>query len=123
DHGALARFVSKEELVQVQRSLNPPQLHAWTEDKLEFHRRCVREGLRVPRLVAALSPRGRHAELGVPVVETARELLALLHGVGDRALILKPVAGVHGEGVTRLVRSAQIWIDATGAHFTAGRFD
>lgn len=122
DRASLARFVSKEELLEVQRSLNPPSLHVWTEDKLEFHLRCVREGLRVPRLVGALSPR-RYDGLSVPVAQSARELVELLGASEDRTLILKPVAGVHGDGVTRLVRSPDGWIDASGAPFTVARFE
>src|SRR5690606_369694 len=41
DDSDLARFISKEELLAVQHELNRAGVHDWTEDKLEFHRRCV----------------------------------------------------------------------------------
>lgn len=107
----LSRIVSKEELLAVQRRLNPPALHDWTEDKLEFHRRCADAALEVPRLFAALAPHVR-VDLAVPVGERLEDLVAILDSLHEKAAILKPVRGVHGQGVIRLERSGLGWIDS-----------
>lgn len=109
----LERAVSKEELLAVQRQLNPVHLHARTEDKLCFHAFCVQAGLPVPE-IHALFDREPAASAPFPVLASAPDLAGFLDGLGADAVILKPVAGVHGEGVMRLERSGAEWRDSNG---------
>jgi hypothetical protein len=100
----LAKFVSKEELLDVQCRLNPPAMHVLTADKVRFHEHCVKAGLPVPRLYAVYD-RDQHAP-----ADLERFLADLL----SDACILKPVAGLHGDGVTRLRRAAGGWNSGKG---------
>lgn len=122
DHLALDCFSSKEELLKVQCILNPPELHSWTEDKLYFHTLSIRYQLPVPHLLAVLSTQSR-VESAVPVVEHGHEFIEALRSSDAHSMILKPVKGVHGEGVARLVRSEGEWIDSRGNHFTEKRLE
>ncbi len=117
----LDRYASKEELLAVQRRLNAPELHRLTEDKLCFHRHCVAAGLAVPRLLALWDPdradrndRGDDGADGVAVLSTVGALDAMLR-TAPSVVIVKPLDGVHGEGVTRLARDGAAWRDSRGS--------
>ena len=114
----LSTVVSKIELLAVQRRLNPPALHALTEDKLEFHRRCTDAGLSVPRIFALYDADHRGPEPRYPVLRDERDLQRFLGESPSDSFILKPVNGVHGEGVIRLVKAAGTWRDHTGTPMT-----
>jgi hypothetical protein len=106
---ALSRVVSKEELLAVQRRLNPAALHALTEDKVTFHRHCVASGLPVPAIHAIYRGPGA-GSLQPPIapqLEQPAQIDALLARVAADSLIVKPIDGVHGEGVMRLARDAR----------------
>lgn len=111
DRFALESYSSKEELIKLQCILNSQERHNWTEDKLRFHELSARNQLPVPTLVSALS-RGSYRELAVPIVDDVEGFLKTLLSIDRRSLILKPVRGGHGEGVTRLVRRHEGWIDS-----------
>lgn len=113
DDSDLARFISKEELLAVQHELNRAGVHDWTEDKLEFHRRCVCAGLEVPRLLARWGP-DRPLDTEGRVVERPELLPSILDALENDVVILKPVRGVHGEGVQRLQRTSDGWVDSAG---------
>lgn len=117
DSSDLACFVSKEELLAVQRELNRSGVHDWTEDKLEFHRRCARAGLEVPRLLARCGP-DRSLDTGGRVAERPELLPSILDALEEEVVILKPVHGVHGEGVQRLQRTRDGWVDSAGQAIT-----
>ncbi len=95
----LAQFVSKEELLDVQCHLNPSAMHVLTEDKLRFHEHCVSAGLPVPR-VYAVYDRDQHAPA---------DLERFLAHLPSDSCILKPVTGLHGDGVTRLRKALGGW--------------
>lgn len=122
DRFALDSYSSKEELTKLQCILNSPELHSWTEDKLRFHELSTKHGLPVPTLVSALSPR-KYAELGVPIVDVVDGFLNILDSIDQRSLILKPVRGGHGEGVTRLVRECGAWIASGGGRLTKEKLE
>ncbi|WP_332671501.1 sugar-transfer associated ATP-grasp domain-containing protein [Aromatoleum sp.] len=109
----LKRAVSKEELLAVQGRLNPAHLHARTEDKLCFHAFCRQAGLPVPE-VLALFDREAAGSPPFPVLADTQDVARFLDGLGADAVILKPVAGVHGEGVMRLERAGREWRDSNG---------
>ena len=115
----LRTVVSKEELLAVQRELNPPALHALTEDKLEFHARCTDEGLSVPRIYALYDADRRDPDPRYPVLRDERDVQRFLDEPPAGAFILKPVSGVHGEGVSRLARADGTWRDHNGTPMTA----
>jgi hypothetical protein len=110
----LEQFVSKEELVAVQRRLNPPELHALADDKLRFHRHARDAGLPVPAVLAVYARHGQ-PQADIPVLRSDQELAAFLDALPASTCILKPVDGVHGDGVTRLTRSPRGWSSQDGA--------
>jgi hypothetical protein len=72
----------------------------------------------VPRLYALYGARNG-PELGVPLLRDCAELDRFLRQLETDAFILKPVAGVHGEGVTRLTRSGAGWQASNGRLLSA----
>jgi hypothetical protein len=106
----LAQVVSKEELLAVQRRLNPQALHPLTEDKIRFHQHCIEAGLPVPQIYAIYETDG-HSHPNIPLLRDAADLRRFLAEPPVNAFILKPVAGVHGDGITRLTRAGACWKD------------
>jgi hypothetical protein len=104
----LAQLVSKEELTALQRRLNPPKLHPLTEDKLRFHQHCRAMGLPVPEIYALYDPTGPSSER-FPQLRNHEALARFLSKLSADSLVLKPVTGVHGDGVMRLSRRADAW--------------
>lgn len=115
----LSRFVSKEELLQLQLRLNDPKLHALTEDKLRFHAHCIAHGLPAPEIYALYDPDGG-TDSSIETVRNPDEVDAFLAQAKAEALIFKPVNGVNGEGVTRLQRIDAAWCDGDGKIVNAG---
>ena len=103
--------VSKEELLAVQNKLNPRELHPRTEDKVCFHEFSVRARLPVPRIFALIDRTGSSGPELVPVLRNVEGVDAFLREPATDTLILKPVDGVHGEGVMRLDRNGREWRD------------
>lgn len=115
----LLRAVSKEELLAVQARLNPSEFHARTEDKIEFNRFCRENQLPTPDIFA-LYDRGQSQRSGdIPQINDVSGLDHFLHRTDTESFILKPVAGVNGEGVMRLERHEGQWRDTHGAAFDA----
>lgn len=114
----LTTVISKEELLAVQHRLNPKALHALTEDKLAFHRHCVEAKLPVPRIFAihdASDPGNEHFTM----LRDANDWTRFLDDPPAPAFILKPVDGVHGEGVVRFSRTGEGWQNHAGVPVTA----
>ena len=109
----LAQVVSKEELLAIQSRLNPPHLHTLTDDKIRFHAHCLASGLPVPKTYAVYDQHdSTHRILptlrGLPCVES------FMRDAPATAFIVKPVDGVHGDGVVRLTRDAAAWHNNRG---------
>ena len=104
----LDAFVSKEELLEVQRSLNRLGNAALTEDKLAFAAHCLARGLPTPEIHAVYDT-GEHAHGALRVLRDARALDAFLDSLNSGDVIVKPIDGVHGEGVMRLWRDGGSW--------------
>lgn len=115
----LQRSVSKEELLEVQSRLNPAELHARTEDKICFHAFCRGIGLPVPDIFALFDVEGPPGSADILLIRDRDALDRFLRELRADAFILKPVAGVNGEGVMRLDRSAEQWRDTHGKAFNA----
>lgn len=111
--------ISNEELLDLQRALNAGADPAWTEDKLEFHRRCVECGLPVPRLLAVMGQSGAKID-GCLQVTSTEELAAAVASGKWPGVVLKPIHGVHGHGVLAL-ECAQGFVRAPdGRRYRAG---
>lgn len=110
----LERSVSKEELLEVQSRLNPPELHSRTEDKICFHAFCRNLGLPVPDIFALFDVDETPGGGDIPLIRNHEGLERFLCELSARAFILKPVAGVNGEGVMRLDRSGEKWRNTHG---------
>lgn len=107
--GTIARFAdlygrrqSKEAQLEMQMRLNPRDCWPRTEDKREFERYCRSHGLAIPRIFGVLAV----ARTADDDDRDARvEAIRVLASAPARDLISKPVDGVYGLGVYRLVRS------------------
>lgn len=115
----LLRAVSKEELLAVQAKLNPQALHARTEDKIHFHRFCRDNGLPVPDIYALYDRGAADAGGDIPRLSDVKGIEGFLRSTYTDSFILKPVAGVNGEGVMRLDRNGSGWRDTHGKVFGA----
>jgi hypothetical protein len=110
----LRRAVSKEELLAVQAQLNPRAFHARTEDKICFHRFCLEAGLPVPEIFGLLDFEADPGYDDIRLLGDEESLLRFLRDPPSDSMILKPVAGVNGEGVMRLDRVGMQWRDTHG---------
>ena len=98
--GDIAELISKENMIQLQRSFNPVELTNQTENKLDFERLCAEAGLPSARTVAVVETRPRisvslnREELagGDPI-----SVLAARLPPGD--YVIKPRDGALGRGV------------------------
>lgn len=117
----LQRAVSKEELLAVQARLNPQSLHSRTEDKIHFHSFCRENGLPVPDIFALYDQGAVDAGGDIPLLGDIKEIEAFLRSTDTDSFILKPVAGVNGEGVMRLDRHGPDWRDTHGTVFGAAQ--
>ena len=96
----VSRFISKENMVQLQRSFNPVELTNQTENKLDFERLCAEAGLPSARTVAVVETRPRltvslHREeiAGEDVINTLAARLP------SGTYVIKPCDGAYGRGV------------------------
>ena len=96
----IAEFISKENMVQLQRSFNPVELTNQTENKLDFERLCGETGLPSARTVAVVETRPRvtvslHREeiAGEDVINTLAARLP------SGTYVIKPRDGALGRGV------------------------
>ena len=115
----LAEVVSKEELLSVQGRLNPSHLRALTEDKIRFRTHCVAAGLPVPAIYALYVPQYDSAHETLPTLRGLAGVEAFLRDAPAPAFIVKPVDGVHGDGVMRLTRDGAGWRDNRGEEVTS----
>lgn len=115
----LLRAVSKEELLGVQAMLNPQSLHTRTEDKIQFHSFCRANDLPVPDIYALYDQGAADAAGDIPRLGDVEGIKGFLASTDADSFILKPVAGVNGEGVMRLDRSGSDWRDTHGKVFGA----
>lgn len=115
----LLRAVSKEELLAVQAQLNPQAFHARTEDKVEFDRFCRERQLPVADILAIYDGQTSLRADRFPQYNDAGGLDSFLRDTTVDCFILKPVAGVSGDGVMRLERDGKHWRDSRGAVFDA----
>ena len=107
------RYVSKETMLARQLALNPREHHRLTEDKLVFHAHCQQHGLPTPAVLAAWGA-GCSGDDAVAVARTDGEWLDICARLVADDLVLKPVAGVHGEGVVLLKRCGEVFVDHSG---------
>lgn len=110
ERGALSKFVSKERLLRVQSNLNPRSHYPLTEDKVVFYSHCCKNGLPTPSVFGVWGE-GSSPPPGVPRARTAAELEALCCALPKDDFVLKPVGGVHGEGVMLLRRNGNVVVD------------
>jgi len=98
--GEIDELISKENMVQLQRSFNPVELTNQTENKLDFERLCGETGLPSARTVAVVETRPRvtvslHREeiAGEDVINTLAARLP------SGSYVIKPRDGALGRGV------------------------
>ena len=93
-------FVSKENMVQLQRRFNPVELTNQTENKLDFEQLCLEAGLPSARTVAVVETRPRvSASLNGEELSGGDVIEALAAGLPPGAYVIKPRDGALGRGV------------------------
>lgn len=111
--------VSKEELLSIQARLNPQEFHSRTENKIEFSQFCQENQLPTPEIFAIFDRECSSFQRNILKLKTQGELDVFLNNAETDSFILKPVAGVNGEGVMRLERHERHWQDSHGISFDA----
>ena len=96
----IAEFISKENMVQLQRSFNPVELTNQTENKLDFERLCAEAGLPSARTVAVVETHPRaSASLNCEEIAGGDVINALAARLPPGAYVIKPRDGALGRGV------------------------
>lgn len=111
-------LVSKEVMLGRQLAINPASHFALTEDKLAFYRHCCEQGLPTPRVLGVWGESDQWPD-GEPSANDDRAWRDLCDQIETRDLVLKPVHGVHGEGVMLLQRQADGYVSQAGERLTA----
>lgn len=115
--------VSKEELLNVQLQLNDRRAFALTEDKLVFAAHCQTAKLTVPVLHAVYDANGDASGEGAgsaPLLRDEAGLASFMRTTAASDIIVKPINGVHGKGVTHMVRRGDEWQVPTRGAVDAG---
>lgn len=113
DSSQLARFVSKQRMLEAQLAVNPREFFDRTEDKFCFALFCAQHGLATPRILATLGVRPSIAN-SPEHLQGPADLLRLLQQTSATGFILKPTRGVHGRGILRLHRNERRVCDDRG---------
>ncbi len=99
-HGEIDELISKEDMVQLQRSFNPVELTNQTENKLDFERLCAEAGLPCARTVATVETRPHvSASLNREAIAGRDVINALATRLPLGAYVIKPCDGALGRGV------------------------
>lgn len=108
DDRQIRELVSKEELLAVQRRLNPPGISGITENKVRFYERCRSHGLPTPRVFAVYNS-GQPIEGEFSEIRSAHDLQDFLETIATPVLVVKPWAACHGEGVFLVEKDGTGW--------------
>ena len=93
-------LISKEDMVQLQRSFNPVELTNQTENKLDFERLCAEAGLPSATTVAIVENRPHvNACLNHEAIAGGDVLNALAARLPPGTYVIKPRDGALGQGV------------------------
>jgi len=93
-------FISKEDMVRLQRSFNPVELTNQTENKLDFERLCAEAGLPSARTVATVETRSRlSASLNGEELAGGDVISTLAARLRPGRYVIKPRDGALGRGV------------------------
>lgn len=110
---ALAGCFSKAAFVAWQDGLNPQGLTCLTEDKSIFYALCAGLGVPVPASYAVIGRRGGWTVGGVPLAGKTASVRYLEETAPDE-FVVKPSAGVYGDGVAVLRRAPGGFVDHKG---------
>lgn len=114
----LAGCIGKNRLAILQARINPSDLLCLTEDKSVFYPYCSALGIPVPRLYGVLCPHAGPATSGSALRDGADWDRFLREDVPEE-FVIKPAAGVYGEGVLVLRRRDDGFEEASGTVRTA----
>lgn len=108
-HGDLDRYISKEAMLARQNAVNPKEHHRLTEDKLVFYRHCREHDLPTPTVFGAWVS-SVESPVEVPVANSEQAWVDMCRQLPTDDLVLKPVGGVHGQGVMLLRRDGSRFV-------------
>lgn len=97
--GERRQLVSNEKMLHVQLLINGRDASRRVDDKLEFQRVAESAGLPVPAYHATFAANGEQVG-AAPTLRDRSDWERFWRNLPDGPLILKPVAGTHGSGVT-----------------------
>jgi D-alanine-D-alanine ligase-like ATP-grasp enzyme len=99
---ALSEYVSKVNMVKIQRALNPLALEGQTENKEKFYALCSTLGLPFPRVLTTLD------------VQAPEESLQKLSALDEGELVVKPTNGDGGSGVMLFRKRDKLFLNQDG---------
>lgn len=111
--------ISKSKMLILQERINPRDSFDLTEDKIVFFRHCRELGLPTPEILAIYCER-QGKDFGLTQLRIAAELAVFLDKLRLDDVVLKPVHGVHGQGVLILTRKGPGYQDVgSGKNYDA----
>jgi len=129
----LCKFVSKREMMRIQKSLNPAAWGPLTEDKGIFYRHCNSLEIPIPQLYAIFFHNIAGYSTNGQLLTTNQEWQIFINTILPSEFIIKPTRGSYGQGVMCFLKSGDdAFIDASSSiqyeakdiydmMFTAGR--
>jgi hypothetical protein len=115
--------MTKKQTTALFARINPPEQRSLVEDKLAFHRRCLKMDLPVPRLHALICREPAPDGADVEVLRGFTELLERFRDEADIRLILKPRRDALGTGVRMVHLRSGVPFDINQRRIDRGAFE
>lgn len=115
----LQQNFSNEQLLRLQRQINPPGSGRVTSDKLAFEARCADCGLPTPAILCIFSKLPAQNSTKAPWISNDSDWCNFYESVAAKSIVIKPVAGAHGNGVLVLNPSTNGHVSADGKSYGA----
>lgn len=119
----LGGYMTKKQTTALFARINPPDQRSLVEDKLAFHRHCMKMDLPVPRLHALICRNPAHDVDDVEVLRGFTELLQRFCDQAEIRLILKPRRDALGTGVRLVNLRSGVPFDINERRIDQGTFE
>jgi hypothetical protein len=121
DKNNLRKFVSKREMLQIQKTLNPVSMEPLTEDKSIFYKYCTAAGIPVPQLYAVFFRHTAGHSTNGAILNSREEWLSFINNI-PTDFIIKPARAKYGYCINCFLKTHKVqYIDAASAvQYSAG---
>lgn len=99
------KFISKREMVKIQKSLNPAEWEPLTEDKGIFYVHCNTLGIPIPKLYAIYFHKAAGYTTNGRLLTSNQEWQIFINTILPSEFIIKPTRGTYGKGIMCFVRN------------------